>query len=152
MRHWFWLLCLLIGCGGPSFSPMFLASLSDYMKPPGLGGVPRVGGAPNPAGPGRWHGRIALVTCPRAPGERIQTHPAHRQVEEALRARNDDEVSAVGYVLEHSAGQQGWLQVTVLDWKTKVNLGTWVIQEWKTKPDFASAYPALLKKLKELHQ
>lgn len=154
MKRWLIVACLLLtGCSGPSFSPMFLASLNDYVLSPGLGGAPRVGGTANPGGGrSRWAGRIVLVNCPRAPGQRITTHPAQSQLEETLLAHNEEEVGAVGYVLEQDTGKQGYLQVTVLDWKSKVNLGTWVIKEWKTKPDFPSAYPALVKKVKELHR
>ena len=163
MRYWLWLwVFLLVGCSRPMFGPVLLSQCGEQMLTPGMGGVPRVGGAVNPPGKSaRWHGRILLVQTPRAPGELVKVHPAQTLVDDSLQAHNDAEVATVGYVLELSrpaqggAAGRGYLELVLMDWKSKVKLGTWTVKEWTksapVKADFEGAYPTLVKKLKDFH-
>ena len=158
------LLGFLMGCG-PAFSPTLLSQCDDLMLPPqqGLNGPlpPSVGGAPSRVRQARWKGRLLLIRMPRSPMDRSVVHPAMKLLDDNLKAHSDEEVTSVGFVLEQAVSQagvpggSGYILVTVVDFKSRTNLGTWIIKEWKTYPeaqDFEQTYPALINKLKELHQ
>ena len=166
MRRLFglWLLALLTGCG-PSFTPALMFQLDDMMLPPsnGLHGPnpPVVGGTPNKSGKAGWTGKILVVSMPRTAAEHCKVHPAMKAIDQSLQAGSDQEVGCVGFVYEHAVayrgqpGGSGYLQLTLLDWKSKTNLGSWTIKKWDKIPesaDFASAYPELAAKVKELHR
>ncbi len=153
------LLLAFTGCG-PAFSPQLLSKCSDMMLPDSMGLhgplPPEVGGAANQSGERRWSGKILLVTTPANASQSARVHPAMARLEENLKASNDEEVSAVGYVLEYRQRNGGFLRLTVLDWKDKIHLGDWTIAKWSNKvpekADFESNYPKLLAKVKELHR
>ncbi|MBX3171533.1 MAG: hypothetical protein KF760_29260 [Candidatus Eremiobacteraeota bacterium] len=161
----FLLSALLCGCG-PAFSPDLLLKCDDLMLPPtqGLNGPnpPQVGGGANTSRDSHWSGKLLLVNMPRTPMEHARPHPAMQALDPSLKAGSDDEVGAVGFVLQSSSlnrgapGGTGYLLVTLVDWKTRVNLGTYVIKSWKNnapeQKDFEGAYPDLAKKLKDLHR
>ncbi len=141
-----------------------MIAVDDMMLPPSQGlhgpNPPRVGGSANRTGSHRWKGKILVVAMPRTPMERSKVHPAHKLLEKELQAQSDEEVTAVAYVLAQTQvvrgrpGGTGFLSVTVVDWKSKSNLGTWAVKKWTTVPeegDFQAAYPEVAKKLKELH-
>lgn len=157
------ILSLLLGCG-PSFTPTLMTAVDDLMLPPtqGLNGPnpPRVGGGAHRSGSRKWKGKILVVAMPRGPMERSKVHPAQKLLDKELQAQSDEEVTAVAYVLAQAMayrgvpGGTGSLSVTVVDWKSKTNLGTWTVKKWTTYPedtDFQAAYPEIAKKLKELH-
>ena len=153
------LLLAFTGCG-PAFSPQLLSKCSDMMLPDSMGLhgplPPEVGGAANQSGERRWSGKILLATTPANASQSARVHPAMARLEENLKASNDEEVSAVGYVLEYRQRNGGFLRLTVLDWKDKIHLGDWTIAKWSNKvpekADFESNYPKLLAKVKELHR
>jgi len=122
---------------------------------------PMVGGAPNTKGVKGWSGKLLLVNMPRTAMEHARPHPAMAALDPQLKAGSDEEVGTVGFVLQTSLlnrgapGGSGSLRFTLVDWKGRVNLGTWVVKQWTDKApepaDFTAAYPDLAKKLKELH-
>lgn len=157
------LLLLLVGCG-PAFTPTLMNAVDDLMLPPSQGlegpNPPSVGGSANNTGSYKWKGKILVVAMPRGPMERSKVHPAQKLLDKELQAQSDEEVTAVAYVLalaqasRGGPGGTGSLSVTVVDWKTKTNLGTWKVKTWTTAPeqaDFQAAYPEIARKLKELH-
>lgn len=155
---------ILVGCG-PSFSPTLFTQIDDMMLPPsqGLNGPnpPQVGGLPNKSGDGHWHGKILLVSTPLSPMQHARVHPAMKSLDSNLQAGGDEEVSTVGFVLQRSipirgGGGRGLMTVTLIDWKSKVNLGTLLIKEWTDHapeaPEFEKAYPTLAGEVKKLHK
>ena len=124
----------------------------------GAGGVnpPLVGGAPNSSRDRHWSGKILLVTAPLNASQNARVHPAMAKLDPALQAANDQEVTAVGYVIEFRKRNGGFMSLSILDWKSKVHLGDWTLASWKDKEperaDFEANYPTLLATVRKLHR